>query len=141
MLDSTTDFANQVHLPWGYLPSGRKVRAACSCGFLTTARVDEARALAALLTGHGYTDPVCAVCEKNHHYARAYESAVSRWDNLRHNQIEILTDDGTGGTFLVCRGMPPSCRPSVAQQQTHTDASTDPETIRRASFSIAGRRP
>ena len=113
MLDST-----HVHLPAGYLPSGRKVRAACSCGFLTTARVNEARALAALLTEHDYTDPVCAICGKDHRYARAYESAVSRWESLRHHLIEILPDPSTGGTFLVCRGMPPSCRPGAARPGT-----------------------
>ncbi|MGX1812243.1 hypothetical protein ACWIGI_41595 [Nocardia sp. NPDC055321] len=125
-MDPTSDFARHVHVPWGFLPSGRdKVRAACSCGYLTTARVNADRALAALVSEHGYTEPICATCGKNHAYGRAYESPASRWANLRDNEIEILSD-GTGGTFLVCRDMPGSCRMASTKHPATTDQNLTP---------------
>src|SRR5688572_17243954 len=90
----------RVHLPWGYLPSGKRVRAACSCGWITTPRVDKRRALDALLSEHGYTDPVCATCETDH--------SRHSWDELRNKVIEIMRDPSRDEEWIMCRGMPRS---------------------------------
>jgi hypothetical protein len=80
--------------------------------------VDKERALTALLSEHGYTEPVCAVCGTDH---QAYPGRS--WDDLRNRYVEILTDESTGDTFLVCRGMPTSCRDGAAQKQLRLDRS------------------
>ncbi|WP_033247439.1 hypothetical protein [Nocardia carnea] len=116
MTDRPADFTPHVHLPAGYLPAGRKVRAVCSCGQTTTPRVNEDRALAALLAEHGWTPPICALCGTDH---QGYPGRD--WDSLRLHDVEILVDPATGGTFLVCRGMPRSCRDGAAQKQLHLD--------------------
>ncbi|MGW5384003.1 hypothetical protein [Nocardia sp. NPDC003963] len=116
MVDRTADVTPAVHLPWGYLPSGRRVRAVCSCGFATTPRASEARALAALLDDHGWTPPICATCGHDH---QGYPGRD--WEALRDRDIQILTDPATGGTFLVCRDLPQSCREGSAQRQLHLD--------------------
>ncbi|WP_435593842.1 hypothetical protein [Nocardia sp. bgisy118] len=89
----------RVCLPWGFAPSGPKVRAVCACGFRTTARANGARALAALLAEHGHTDPVCSV------RARPQRAQLVQ---LPIHHVEILTDPVTGDRFLVSRGMPQS---------------------------------
>jgi hypothetical protein len=43
------------------------------------------------------------------------------WDALRNVDVQILTDAHTGGTFLVCRGMPQSCLDGQAQIQLRLD--------------------
>ncbi|WP_040840848.1 hypothetical protein [Nocardia brevicatena] len=53
MNDRPADFTPCVHLPSGYLPAGRKVRAVRSYGRATTPRASEDRAPAALLTDGG----------------------------------------------------------------------------------------
>ncbi|MEU6265429.1 hypothetical protein [Saccharopolyspora shandongensis] len=52
----------------------------------------EARALEALLTRHGFTQPVCQLCGKDHHYGH-------RWEELR-NYVEIVTVPDTGDELL-----------------------------------------
>ncbi|GAB3901753.1 hypothetical protein GCM10029964_091020 [Kibdelosporangium lantanae] len=106
----------RVCLPWGYLPSGRNVRAVCSCGHHTTPRVDQARALDALLSEHGHTMPVCQTCGTDY--------TGHSWEQLRHD-LEILTEPATGDEFLTCRGMPRSCRDGGAQRQLHLDRAAE----------------
>jgi DNA invertase Pin-like site-specific DNA recombinase len=56
----------RVHIPAGFLPAaGDKVKAACTCGWTTTARTDENRALAALETQHGYQAETCQLCGRD----------------------------------------------------------------------------
>jgi len=103
----------RVHLPWGYLPVGQRVRAVCSCGFGTSPRVDERRALDSLLSEHGVDSPVCWLCGTDHH--------GHSWEELRTSHLDVLTDPATGDQFLACRGMPRACRDGAAQQQLHLD--------------------
>jgi hypothetical protein len=103
----------RVHLIDGLAPSGRKVYAVCSCGFRTTPRVSEGRALAALVQTHPLTDPTCALCGAEH--------AGHGWLALRSRYVQILTDPATGDEFLTCRGLPRSCRDGAAQRQLHLD--------------------
>lgn len=101
----------RAHLMAGFAPSGKRVRAVCSCGEATTPRADQARALAALLAEHGTTRPQCASC--GHDY-----------DGLSWQQIRdalVVLDLGADGEFLACRGTPQRCREGAAQRQVHLD--------------------
>lgn len=113
--DRTADFTRFVHLPWGYVAAGRRVCGVCSCGYITGPRVDKARAQAALLTEHGYTAPVCALCGTDHHPAPGRD-----WGRLRHRDVEVR-DVETGGTFLVCRGVLPSRRNGADRRRREFD--------------------
>lgn len=116
-----------IHLPWGFLPVGKRVRAACSCGFRTTPRVDQSRAQDALLSEHGFTRPVCQLCDADHE--------GHSWLELRTRYVEIVTDPATGEQFLACRGMPRSCSDAARQKQLHLDQSV------AAAFGIELPRP
>ncbi|MFC4124964.1 hypothetical protein [Nocardia rhizosphaerae] len=100
----------QICLPTGTSPSGRRAVAWCACGYRTTPRVDRDRALAALLTEHGWTTPVCALCERTHDGP----------PEVLLRQVEIR-DDPDGGQYLVCRGVPRSCLDAGAQLQLRLD--------------------
>lgn len=113
---------DRVHLPGGFLPSGARVRAVCLCGWVTTPRVDQARALAALLDGHGHDEPVCVLCGKDYN-----DRPAQRW----RDGLQVL-DDPSGGQFVVCRGMPRACQEGAAQRQVHLD---------RAAFEAFGAEP
>jgi hypothetical protein len=106
----------RVHLMSGFAPSGHRVRAVCSCGYQTTPRVDERRALEALTSEHGSTRPVCALC------GRDYEGRD--WLQLRRD-LQILpdpySDDRVLDQFLVCRDAPQACRDGARQRQVHLD--------------------
>jgi hypothetical protein len=101
----------RVHLMDGFAPSGKRVRAVCSCGYATTPRADQNRALTALLSEHGYTRPVCALC------GRDYEGLS--WQQIRDG-LAVL-NDRLDGEFLACRDMPQSCRDGAAQRQVQLD--------------------
>jgi hypothetical protein len=88
----------------------------CSCGYTTTPRASETRALAALLDNHGWTPPICVTCGHDH---QGYPGR--NWEALRARDIQILTDPASGGTFLVCRDLPQACREGSAQRQLHLD--------------------
>lgn len=119
----------RVHLPNGFLPVGKRHRAVCTCGWMTTPRATEARALNALVSDHGWTVPICALCEKYH---QGY--VVRDWSALQR-EVEILDDPATGGTFLVCRDSPQSCRDRAAQKQLHLDRTA------AAGFDLEAPRP
>lgn len=51
--------------PDGLLPSGRRWRAVCHCGYATTPRASTKLASDALLTEHGWTAGACAICEQS----------------------------------------------------------------------------
>ncbi|GLY55198.1 hypothetical protein [Lentzea sp. NBRC 102530] len=103
----------RVHLPSGYLPSGKRVRAGCWCGWITTPRVDQRRALEALLSEHGFTDPVCKLCGADYN--------GRSWDEILSRHVEILTDPVNEDEFIVCRHLPQSCRDGATQRQLHLD--------------------
>lgn len=103
----------RVCFPSGTLTAGTKVRAVCTCGFRTTPRADQAHALTALLSEHGYTEPVCALCGADY---RSHS-----WSQLCTRDLQVLTDPATGDEFLACQGMPQSCRDGAARRQTHLD--------------------
>ncbi|WP_280490341.1 hypothetical protein [Nocardia carnea] len=114
--------SRRVCLPSGFTPSGGEWhRACCTCGYRTTARVSEARALAALLAEHEQSDPVCALCGTD------YSGRAG--DRLAWRLYLDLVDDPTGGVFLACRGMPRACGDGAAQNQLHLD---------RAAFDLFG---
>ncbi|MEV0732278.1 hypothetical protein [Polymorphospora sp. NPDC050346] len=102
-----------VHLVAGLLGAGRRVRAACSCGHTTTARADDARAIAALRAEHELTAPVCVLC--------GHDYTGQSWQQLRDVVLRIFTTPTTGEQFLACRDMPQSCRDGAAQRQMHLD--------------------
>ncbi|MGW4356869.1 hypothetical protein ACWELJ_32775 [Nocardia sp. NPDC004582] len=101
---------------------GKKVRAACYFGYTTTPRADADRALRALLDDRRWTPPICAVCDFDH---QGYPGRD--WAKLRDCGIEILTDPATGGTFLVCRDMPASCRERGEQRLREMTRAFDEE--------------
>jgi len=107
----------RICLPWGFLPAGRRVRAACSCGVTTTPRVDRDRALQALLAEHGYTEPTCVLCDRDHLEGQS----LHQWNAVRNQRVEILSDEY--GPFIVCRGMPLSCRDGAARKQLRLDSN------------------
>lgn len=108
----TSADVRRVHLMDGLAPSGRRVRAVCSCGHATTPRADEDRALAALTAEHELTRPQCALC--------GHDYTGRSWQQLARADLRILTDS-TGDQFLVCRDMPRSCADGAAQRQVHLD--------------------
>lgn len=110
--DDPTTVPVVVHLMAGFLPSGRRVRAACSCGYTTTPRTDEARALAALRAGHELSTPVCALC--------GHDYTGRTWRQLRDLDLRILTASPTE-QVLACRDLPQSCLDGAAQRQLHLD--------------------
>jgi hypothetical protein len=104
----------------GFAPSGRRVRAVCSCGEATTPRASQARALAALLAEQGTSRPRCTLCGRN------YEGQP--WQEIR-DALVVVFDVGIDGEFLACRDMPQSCRDGAARRQVHLD---------RAAFDALG---
>lgn len=59
---------HRVHLLAGFTPAGRRVRAWCSCGEVTTPRVNQDRALQALQVEHGTSTPTCERCGHEHRH-------------------------------------------------------------------------
>ncbi|MBF6301651.1 hypothetical protein IU459_29535 [Nocardia amamiensis] len=111
----------RICLPAGFTPVGRKVRAWCMCGWCTTPRVNQDRALDALLSEHGWTAPICALCETDYRpHVPGRNGGFDGWLELRR-LVEILTDPATGDKFLACAGMPQSCRDGAKQKQLQLD--------------------
>lgn len=108
--------AARVHIPSGHRRSGRKVISVCSCGHVTTPRVDARRATAALLREHGYTDTVCALCGRNR-----WISGVD--DEHRHDHLRIATDPETGDQFLACRDDEQTCAEIAERRQMQAHRS------------------
>ena len=75
--------------PSGFLPaSGGKARAACRCGYMTTPRISEARALDALLSEHGYTSgDCCRICGVDGGQGRPWESFVPLGDGTHERYV------------------------------------------------------
>lgn len=113
-----------VHLIDGLAPSGQKVSAVCSCGFRTTPRATEERALAALRQTHPLTTPTCELCGREH--------PRHDWLALRSRHVQVHTDPATGNQFLVCRGLARSCQNGAEQRQMHLD---------RTAFEAFGLQP
>ncbi|GIF75660.1 hypothetical protein Asi02nite_51780 [Asanoa siamensis] len=102
-----------MHLVAGFASSGARWRAVCSCGYTTTPRVDERRALAALHTEHELSAPVCGLC--------GHDYTGRSWRQLRDVDLRILASAPAGDQFLACRDLPQSCRDGAAQRQMHLD--------------------
>jgi hypothetical protein len=101
----------QVHVLAGIFGGGRRIRAACWCGWTTTPRVTKERALAAFRAAHP-TDPlVCALCGRT----RSEPDYLGRPAALR------VLDDGELPPILVCRDLDRACRDGAAQRQVHLD--------------------
>lgn len=101
-----------VHLPDGFARAGDRRRAVCVCGWSTTPRASEERAMAALLAGHRVDAAVCAIC----HRTRDEGPYPLRW--RRH--LEIL-EDTRDGQFLACRDDVNACRELAARRQEDLD--------------------
>ncbi len=78
-------------MPDGFVPAGHKVRAVCRCGYRTTPRVNADRALRALPEDHGWTRPVCALCDRE----RPCRDPAGQFVDL-----EVHADDDA--EFLLC---------------------------------------
>lgn len=111
-MTSSSD-SRRIHLMTGFAPSGRRVRAVCACGYATTPRIGEQRALDALQAEHGSSRPQCALCGRDY--------AGHSWQQLRDTDLRILTDPATGAQFLVCRELTQDCSDGAAQRQLHLD--------------------
>lgn len=68
----------------GFTPAGRKVRAVCTCGLLTTPRVDEARAADAR-SEHANSHVVCARCGRDREDRNLFGQE-------RYNHLRMLVD-------------------------------------------------
>lgn len=94
MTATVTVTGRKVHLFDGYTPAGRKVRAWCHCGWMTTPRTTLARAFEALMVEHGYTDARCARCGSDR------DSGWKRAPDM-HGDFTVVRDGGA--ELLVCR--------------------------------------
>jgi len=81
--------------PAGFLPaSGGKARAACRCGYTTTPRTTETRALDALLSEHGYTGgDRCGICGADSGQTYPWE----RFEPLADGHVEVYVCRDKGG--------------------------------------------
>ncbi|MFR9774170.1 hypothetical protein [Nocardia sp. SC052] len=83
--------------------------------------MNQDRALDALLSEHGWTAPVCALCDTDHRpHVPGRNAGFDGWLELRR-RVEILTDPSTGDKFLACAGMPQSCQDGAKQKQLRLD--------------------
>ncbi len=93
--------ARRVHVLAGFAPAGRRVRAACACGYLTTPRVDEARAARALESEHASGREECDRCGRD----RRDAEPAHRW---RHDHLRLLVGgepvDDVLAAVLATRG-------------------------------------
>lgn len=105
-----------AHIPGGFLSSGARIRAACSCGWTSTPRVDEAHAKLALESEHGLSAPLCALCGRD----RGREG-VAMADRYRDLVVVSADHDDASETFLVCRNERVICHDLTAQAQVHLD--------------------
>jgi len=85
-----------VHRMEGFTPSGARHRAWCRCGYGTSARTSEDRALRALVADHHLDAPECALCGVR------YDTA--NWMAAR-DRLVVLEDPATGDEFTVCRDL------------------------------------
>ena len=120
-----------VHVPAGTLPSGRRFRAVCSCGWVSTPRVDERRAVEALETEHGYQDAVCAPCGRDRD-----DPGLPWGDRYRH--IEVLTDPASGDQVLACSDDQAACQTLSAKAALESVAAPRP-SLRVISGGKSGR--
>ena len=90
------------------------IRAACSCGHLTTRCASEALTVAALRSEHGFTPPVCALCGR--------DFAHLTWAGIKHT---LVIHDDDGQQFLACRGMPDECTRLYQRRQAALDAAAE----------------
>lgn len=92
----------RLHFYAGALPAGRKVRAVCHCGYVTTPRVSLERARDALDVEHGFTSVVCQLCDRD-----LQELAGPRGHDLavRAARVVPVPDPlpGEAAEFFACR--------------------------------------
>jgi hypothetical protein len=117
------DDHHRVHLPSGYRPADRRVRAACSCGFTTTPRADERRAREALEREHGSSASTCVLCGRNRADPRLPASQ-------RYERLDVVSDAVTKEQYLICGDDPVTCLDL-----------TDQRHAARAVAAVAAPRP
>ncbi|MCU1630642.1 MAG: hypothetical protein JWP64_5591 [Pseudonocardia sp.] len=117
----------------GFTPAGRRVRAHCTCGDVTTPRVDERRALDALECEHGTSRTFCDLCGR--------DRSVDLTHRNRFVDLRLLVDERTGDQLLVCADDEQACRELAAQHQVELDrAALGVETPRPTLRVIDGGR-
>jgi hypothetical protein len=105
----------RVHLLDGVgLPTKKGFRARCTCGWSTTPRASEERAIAALETEHGYQDPICALCGRD-------RSDTNLPHSRRQEHVRVLLDEATGDQLIVCRDDERTCLDLSRQRQVPLD--------------------
>lgn len=82
-----------VHWMSGFSPSGSKVRATCRCGYETTPRADDDRALRALAADHNLDAAECVLC------GVTYED--TNWLDLRQS-LQLMKDPIMGDEYPMC---------------------------------------
>ena len=113
---------HQVHVLSGILGGGRRVRAACWCGFTTTPRVSTERVLAAFGAEHLADSLVCDRTRGDLDY-------LGRPKSLR------VLEAGPGEQVLVCRDDEWTCSDLAQQRQVHLDR------VGFAAFGVEPPRP
>lgn len=91
---------DRVHLPAGFKPAGLRVRAVCHCGWTSTPRVDQRRALAALAEDHGWSEPKCARCGRN--WTPSGVTTVDAALLGMHRDVQIVDAGRPGRERLLC---------------------------------------
>jgi hypothetical protein len=86
-----------VHWMSGFTPSGSKSRAWCRCGYRTTPRADEDRALRALVAAHQLDTAECVLCGVTY----------ADWPDFDFF-LQVLKDPMTGDEFAICQD-PTAC--------------------------------
>lgn len=76
--------------------TGARWRAWCRCGYGTSPRAAEDRALRALIADHHLDTPECVLC------GASYGSAD--WMTIR-DRLQVFQDPATGDEFTVCRDL------------------------------------
>lgn len=131
----------------GYTSAGRKVRAWCTCGWQSTPRVDERRALDALESEHGFSDSVCARCGRD----RGHDLVLTWRERYTHLQLLVdgephadvlaavrasyATDEAWSvwrerDQVLVCADDLETCRALATQRQADVDEPPPRPTLR-----------
>ncbi|WP_218177715.1 DUF2786 domain-containing protein [Amycolatopsis australiensis] len=89
-----------VHWMSGFSPSGNRSRAWCRCGYGTSPRVTECRALRALTDSHSLDVAECVLC--------GVVYPADDWVNFR-GRLQVVKDPTTGDEFSMCIN-PKTCK-------------------------------
>jgi hypothetical protein len=84
----------------------------CHCGYTTTPRASEQRALQALHSEHGQQAETCDICHRDRHDPGARRP----FEHLR-----VITDPDNGDELLVCADDQQACNDAGRQLQVQLD--------------------